>query len=210
MKSKMRYVLVMVWMLSALGGSGVVRAEDPQITSIKRNPEELQAAVVAGRKASFFCTNCHGDNGVSNLLDVPNLAGQNPDYVLVQTRKFGSGQRKDEFMQGLIKVLSEEQKVQIALFYATQQVPPGRQDDALVQKGKPLYAQLCSRCHGNFARGSEVIPRLAGQHTEYLEISLTRYKERTGERYDPLMASVVSVLNKDQIKALAAYLNTLP
>jgi cytochrome c553 len=192
------------------GAAGVASAEDARIRALRNDQAALRAAVEAGRKASFFCVNCHGDNGVSRMLDVPNLAGQNPDYVLEQTRKFGNGTRKDEFMQGLIKLLSEEQKLQIAVFYATQHVPPGRQDAALVKQGKQFYQQFCSRCHGNTARGNEIIPRLAGQHTEYLELSIGRYKKRTGERVDPLMFNAVVPLNSSQIKAIAAYLNTLP
>lgn len=210
MRSKMRFFLRVGLAFLTLGGTGLAYAEDPQITAFKRSPDVLRAAVVEGRKASFFCSNCHGDNGISRIPDVPNLAGQNPDYLLVQTRKFGDGQRKDEFMQGLIKVLSEEQKVQMSLFYATQQVQPGTQDPALATRGKALFTQFCVRCHGTYARGSEVIPRLAGQHTEYLVLSVTRYRNRTGERQDPLMFNAVSMLKDDQIKAIAAYLNTMP
>ncbi|MDR2678186.1 MAG: cytochrome c4, partial [Zoogloeaceae bacterium] len=129
MKSNWRHVLGEgLIVLCLAGASAVVHAEDARIRALTRNPAAHQAAIEGGKKASFFCVNCHGNNGISNLSDVPNLAGQNPDYVLVQTRKFGNGQRKDEFMQGLIKVLSEEQKVQIALFYAAQRVSPGKQD----------------------------------------------------------------------------------
>jgi cytochrome c553 len=183
---------------------------DARLAAIQKNPETLRVAQQAGKKAAFFCVNCHGESGVSRLSDVPNLAGQNADYLLEQTRKFGDGRRKDPFMQGLIKVLTEEEKIQISLFYAEQSVPPGRADPKLVAQGRPLYARLCSRCHGDQARGNEIIARLAGQHPEYLILSVTRYRDRTGERIDPLMFSVVSSLKDADIKAIAAYLYSLP
>jgi cytochrome c553 len=183
---------------------------DARLGAIQKNSDELRAAVQAGRKASFFCVNCHGDNGVSKLPEVPNLAGQNADYLLEQIRKFGDGRRKDEFMQGLIKVLTEEEKIQISLFYAVQRVKPNPQDTTLVAAGQKVYAQFCNRCHGDQARGSEVIPRLAGQHSEYVIQSVTRYRDKTGERVDPLMFSAVAPLRNEQIKAVAAYLSSLP
>ncbi|MDR3322665.1 MAG: c-type cytochrome [Zoogloeaceae bacterium] len=210
MKSDVRYLLGVLLAGLSVAVALPVHGADARLQAIRSTPESLRANVQAGKKASFFCVNCHGDSGVSKLPEVPNLAGQNADYVLEQTRKFGDGRRKDAFMQGLIKVLTEEEKVQISLFYAEQKVTPGAQEASLVASGKQVYLKLCNRCHGPAAHGSEVIPRLAGQHPEYLIESVTRYRDKTGQRVDPLMFSAVAPLNNAQIKAVAAYLNTLP
>lgn len=200
-----------VGMLLLLGlGASAQAASDAALQALLADPAARQAAEAAGKRAAFFCANCHGDNGVSKLPEVPNLAGQNPAYLLEQIRKFGNGQRRDEFMQGLIKVLKEEERLQIALFYASQRPTPGKQDAALVTAGKQVYEKLCARCHGEQAKGNETIPRLAGQHPEYLATSVTRYRDKTGERLDPLMSSAVAPLKNADIKAVAAYLNTLP
>ncbi len=191
-------------------GLSVQAAPGDTLRAVLADPAARQAAEAAGRKAAFFCANCHGENGVSKLPEVPNLAGQNPAYLLEQIRKFGTGQRRDEFMQGLIKVLKEEEQVQIAVFYAGQIPAPGRQEASQVAAGKQVYDKLCARCHGEQARGNEAIPRLAGQHVEYLVTSVTRYRDRTGERLDPAMSSAVAPLKNADIKAVAAYLNTLP
>jgi cytochrome c553 len=203
-----RCILLASILLAGLSFSA--HGADSRLGAIQKNPDDLRAAVQAGRKASFFCVNCHGENGVSKLPEVPNLAGQNADYLLEQTRKFGDGRRKDEFMQGLIKVLTEDEKIQISLFYAVQQVKPGQPDATLAATGRQVYIKFCNRCHGEQARGSEVIPRLAGQHPEYVIQSVTRYRDKTGERVDPLMFSAVAPLNNAQIKAVAAYLSGLP
>ncbi|MDR1849316.1 MAG: cytochrome c4 [Zoogloeaceae bacterium] len=205
-----RALLLAVLCLAAFWSSARVHAGDARLKEISSDPSALRSAQAAGRKASSFCVNCHGANGVSKLLDVPNLAGQNPDYLLEQTRKFGKGERKDPFMQGLIKALQEEEKIQISLFYASQNPQPGTPDPAKVAQGKVVFLKYCHRCHGERARGDELIPRLAGQHEEYIVVAVTRYRDRTGERQDPQMSSAVAPLKNNEIKLVAAYLNSLP
>lgn len=157
------------WLLAAglLVISGVASAQTPlsdRLKSIQSDPAALKSALDAGRKASSFCANCHGEEGVSKSVEIPNLAGQNPAFLLEQIRKFASGERKDAFMQGLIKILKDEERLQIALYYAGMSVPPSRADAAQAAKGKELFGKLCVRCHGDQARGNAEIPRIAGKN----------------------------------------------
>ena len=181
-----------------------------RMKSVQADTAALPAAVEAGKKAAFFCANCHGDAGSSKLPEVPNLAGQNPEYLLEQMRKFVSGERKDAFMQGLIKVLKEEERVNIALFYANTPVIAGRADAGQVKQGQQMFEKLCVRCHGDKAHGDKMIPRLAGQQVTYLEQSVRRYRDKTGERLDPLMVIATATLKNEDIKAIANYLTQLP
>ena len=181
-----------------------------RMKSVQADTAALPAAVEAGKKAAFFCANCHGDAGSSKLPEVPNLAGQNPEYLLEQMRKFVSGERKDAFMQGLIKVLKEEERVNIALFYANTPVVAGRADAGQVKQGQQMFEKLCVRCHGDKAHGDKMIPRLAGQQVTYLEQSVRRYRDKTGERLDPLMVIATATLKNEDIKAIANYLTQLP
>ena len=181
-----------------------------KLKAVQADPAAMKAAVEAGRKASFFCANCHGEEGISKTPDVPNLAGQNAAYLLEQIRKFGAGERKDPFMQGLIKVLKDDERLQISAFYASAKVPPSRADAALAQRGKALFDKLCVRCHGEQARGGELFPRLAGQKVPYLQTSITRYRDGTGIRNNQLMSIATSTLKNDDIVAIANYLTQLP
>ncbi|MDD2663799.1 MAG: c-type cytochrome [Dechloromonas sp.] len=181
-----------------------------KLKAVQADPAAMKAAVEAGRKASFFCANCHGEEGISKTPDVPNLAGQNAAYLLEQIRKFGAGERKDAFMQGLIKVLKDDERLQISAFYASAKVPPSRADAALAQRGKALFDKLCVRCHGEQARGGELFPRLAGQKVPYLQTSITRYRDGTGIRNNQLMSIATSTLKNDDIVAIANYLTQLP
>ena len=192
--------------------SGLAQAQAPieRLKAIQSDPAALRSAVDSGKKVTFFCANCHGEDGVSKTPEVPNLAGQNPAYLLEQIRKFGSGERKDAFMQGLIKVLKDEERIQAAAYYASMPVPPGKADATQVPKGKELFTKLCVRCHGEQARGNETYPRLAGQKFPYLQTTITRYRDQTGIRNNQLMAIATSTLKNDDITAIAHYLTQLP
>ena len=203
------------WFLAALAVAfcGVASAQTPQqdrLKAVQADPAALKQAIEAGQKAAFFCVNCHGDSGISKIPEVPNLAGQNPAYLLEQIRKFGSGERKDQFMQGLIKVLKDEERVQIALYFGSQAVLPGKADPAQAARGKEQFTKLCVRCHGDAARGDTTIPRLAGQQIPYLVTSITRYRDNTGVRNNQLMSIATSSLKNEDIKAIANYLTQLP
>jgi len=204
-----------VFFLAGLLLSSSIFAQTPsalqeRLKAIAADPVALRAAIDAGKKVTFFCANCHGEDGISKTPDVPNLAGQNPAYLLEQIRKFGAGERKDQFMQGLIKVLKDEERLQAAAFYASMPVPPSRADAGKVVQGKELFAKLCVRCHGEQARGNELFPRLAGQKVPYLQTSITRYRDGTGIRNNQLMSIATSTLKNDDIVAIANYLTQVP
>ncbi len=206
----MRRLIALAGLLLATGAVMAQTSLQERIKAIQADPAALQAAVEAGRKASFFCANCHGEKGISKAVEVPNLAGQNPAYLLEQIRKFGSGERKDAFMQGLIKVLKDEERVQIALFYAQSPVPPSKADSGQLARGKLLFEKMCARCHGEQAHGNEMFPRLAGQRQSYLQTSITRYRDGTGIRNNQLMAIATSTLKNEDIVALSHFLTQLP
>jgi len=165
----------------------------------------------AGKRAAFFCENCHGATGNSPLSHVPNLAGQNPVYLLTQIDKFGDGRRKDQFMSGLVKVLKPDDRFNMAVFYANQPVDPTPVTNAkLFQTGKSHYQRACRGCHGADGKGTKEVARLAGQRGEYLTNALRGYRAATGQRADPRMTSVAKKLDDNQISALVAYLASMP
>jgi cytochrome c553 len=65
-------------------------------------------------------------------------------------------------------------------------------------------AQVCVACHGTDGNGvSPDFPKIAGQYPDYLVQALSAYK--AGTRSNPIMASQVQALSKQNIKDLAAY-----
>ncbi len=206
----MRAILLAAALSLPCGASLAQSSLQDRVKTIQADPAALKVAVEAGKKAGFFCANCHGDEGISKTPDVPNLAGQNPGYLIEQIRKFSSGERKDPFMQGLIKVLKDEDRVNVALYYASVHVPPSSADAAQAVHGQALFSKLCVRCHGDQARGNELYPRLAGQKLPYLQSSITRYRDVTGIRNNQLMSIATATLKNEDITALANYLTQLP
>lgn len=203
---------VVLGCLLAIMGSGLraQTAGGERMKALQADAAKYQAAVESGRSIAAFCANCHGDSGVSKMPEVPNLAGQNPAYLLEQIRKFGSGERKDQFMQGLIKAMKDEERLQVAAYFASMSVPAGKAEAAAVTRGKEFYTKLCARCHGDKAHGNETIPRLAGQQAEYLKKSVARYRDNSGERIYPLMQIATAGLKNEDIAAVAAYLSAQP
>jgi cytochrome c553 len=163
-----------------------------------------------GRKVAEFCANCHGPRGQSIKPEVPNLAGQNTIYVVAQLVKFTEHKRRQFFMEGLMKALTPDEKIAVAIYYTNQEpksVPVA--DAALAARGKALYEKGCYKCHGENGYGNEKNARLAGQGPEYLAANITRYTETGGPRVDEKMAKAVKILKEEDIKALVAYIGSM-
>jgi len=182
------------------------------LSALAADPSSVAAPapLKSGQEGAQFCRHCHGEAGISVHPDIPNLAGQNAAYLLDQMNKFAAGQRKSEFMEGLIKALKPEERANIALYFSQQKVrPQPARNSAQTEAGGKLYAKLCVYCHGANAYGSDNIPRLASQQTVYLQLSLKRYRSGSGERIDPRMQSYTRNLKDQDIDNLAAYLASL-
>jgi cytochrome c553 len=186
--------------------AGAQTLED-RMNRILADPTATAASTAAAKKVTFFCDNCHGSDGNSVIGEAPNLAQQDPAYLLNQIDKFARGQRRSKFMQGLMKVLSEDDRINSAIYYAGKKVKPA--SSTLSAPGQALYFQRCASCHGAKGYGAEDVPRLAGQQIPYLVESLTRYRDRTGERLDALMSSSTAGLKNADISALSLFLSSL-
>ncbi|MCX7266565.1 MAG: c-type cytochrome [Limnohabitans sp.] len=71
-------------------------------------------------------------------------------------------------------------------------------------RAKKIVSGVCFVCHG--AQGessSEVFPRLAGQHAEYIAKQLDNFK--SGKRKSTAMADMVAKLTPDEMRALGRY-----
>lgn len=182
-----------------------------RLKEAQSNPRQWEGMYKAGKKVAAFCANCHGDGGNSVKPDVPNLAGQNPYYLLAQLREFSTTQRKsNEFKKRLVNVMSADEKVSMVVFYAGQEVAHKPSSDAaLVKKGGEVYARRCADCHERDGRGTREYSRIAGQQTGYLAMSLKGYRDGTGPRLDRQMVDEVKALNDADIAALVAYVSSM-
>lgn len=177
------------------------------------SPHALKAQDVdAGRKKAEACVACHGPNGNSAVPQFPILAGQTARYVYLQLKDFREGRRKEPAMEPIVKDLTREDMFDLAAFFAAQrQRPPEfKVDEARAARGKAKADEvLCTMCHLGGFRGQNEIPRVSGQHFEYIVKQLRDFKtyRRTNDAGN--MASVSKTLSDEDIIDLAHYLTSL-
>ena len=71
-------------------------------------------------------------------------------------------------------------------------------------RAKKIVSGSCFLCHGeNGESSSEIFPKLAGQHAEYIAKQLDNFK--TGKRKSTAMADMSSRLSADEMLALGRY-----
>lgn len=181
-----------------------------RLADVQNDPRQVEAMYKSGGKVAAFCANCHGAGGNSHNPEIPNLAGQNPAYLLEQMRQFADGTRRNEFMQGMIKALSIDEKVGMVIFYSKQAVSHKQSANAaLVSAGQSYYGKTCVQCHGAEGRGKENIPRIAGQQLNYLNGTLTNYRNGTNLRKNPMMAASTRQMTDADIAAASAYVSSM-
>ena len=179
------------------------------LVKTRASPDLTVAALQHGSKVATFCANCHGDKGNSLHADTPNLAAQNPTFLLNQMMKFAYGARRHEFMEGLIRAMTPEELVGTALYYTRQVVTTTTDaNPAQVARGKTVYDRACVGCHTANGHGNEYFARLAGQQERYVLFALKRYRE-AARRHDPLMTSTTHVMTDSDMQAVAAYIATM-
>lgn len=177
-----------------------------------------QQIAVGQALAAERCAVCHGEHGQSVAPDFPRLAGQNAAYVMKQFKDFASGARTSPTMGDKAKQLSEEEMFAIGLFYQSMQ-PSLTQavDQKLAQVGEFVYERgnahtsmpACVICHGTAARGTAELPRLAGQHPDYIVRQMKAFKDRSRNNDNAIMHLVANRITDMELQAVAAYLGGL-
>jgi cytochrome c553 len=173
--------------------------------------------------AQQVCSNCHGIAGTSVSPNFPNLAAQTPAYIVGQLKEFKSHGRADppgfEYMWGLSRSLTDEQIDGLAAYFSSQTPAhrPVEADPSRAAAGKAIFTgglpakkvPACASCHGDAGQGNGAFPRLASQHVDYIVKQLIVF-QRTQERpKGAVMTTIVHDLSADDIRNVAAYLQTL-
>ncbi len=168
--------------------------------------------VEAGRRKAEACLACHGPNGNSAVPQFPILAGQTARYLYLQLKDFKEGRRKEPAMEPFIANLTREDMFDLAAFFASQRLRAVefKVDDKRAARGKAKADEtLCTMCHLGGFKGQNEIPRVAGQHYEYIVKQLNDFKayRRTNDAGN--MASVAKTLSNQDIEDLGHYLTSL-
>jgi cytochrome c553 len=161
---------------------------------------------------------------------VPVIAGQQQSYIEGQLKAYRAQSRRDPeahaYMEGIryysvdqinrgdvsdsAGLLNDEMMTGLSSYFSSQAPMPGKPGDPkLVATGKQLYEKgspargipACAGCHGVNAEGFATVPRLAGQHAQYLVSQMQMLRV-------PVMHDVVRTLSGNEMAAVATYLQS--
>ena len=194
--------------------------------------QEVKGDAGAGAKKIAMCIGCHGLPGYQSsfpvVYKVPRIAGQNAKYIVAALNGYKTGDRKHPSMRGIAGSMSDQDMADVAAYYEnlgkesnapkmpeTPEAPPPALKDKIA---------ACVACHGkNFNNTTDPAnPRLAGQHADYLLVSLKGYmtdnNPRVGRTSATMRGMVVQeaqgkktpTFTNDELKLLSEYLAGLP
>ncbi len=175
-------------------------------------PAAAAQDTTAGRTKAVVCAACHGAGGNSAQPLIPALAGQTARYIYVELKDFKEGRRIDSLMSPIAKNLAKEDMVDLAAYFAAQTLRPldFKADPARVALGQQKVAEtLCTMCHLGGMMGQNEIPRVAGQHYDYIVKQLKAFKEGRRTNDAGNMSSVAKTLSDEDIINLGHYLANL-
>jgi cytochrome c553 len=189
-------------------------------TSVRAQDVSPEVRKQANQLARTTCSACHGPNGVSISPTFPNLAAQTAPYLEQQLIAFRDQTRADPdaqaYMWGMASQLSNETIKGLAQLFSGQLPSQGHATDPkLMARGQLIFQQgvpekaipACATCHGERAQGNGPIPRLAGQHAGYLLKQMLVIQSVL--RLAPVMHGVIQNLPRDQMEAIADYLESI-
>lgn len=216
MSSIDRHMTQLVRVIAAVAALAFMLAEPAA-----RAQEQAAVTEQAEDMAIGVCGTCHGPDGNSTNPMFPRLAGQHAGYLVRQLKSFKEETRGDPYaiayMWGMASGLSDDTVDALAQYYARQTTGPGKgHDPATIARGRDIFQHgiptegvpACAACHGPDALGSDMFPRLAGQHAEYILKQLGSFQNNM--RKIAVMHGVAQNLRTPEMQAVADYLESLP
>ena len=174
------------------------------------------AAPSYAQRFAGLCATCHGANGRNDQPLTPVLAGQPSLYAVTQLFLFREGRRGNPDMTAVGKTLTDDDLRGFSDFIATlppvPAPPPATPPDPVrMAKGRALAEQhKCVFCHGAALDGGQQVPRIAGQHEDYLRTTLRGFQSGARPGYTQAMTSAVSQIPVADLDVLAYYAARFP
>lgn len=221
------------------GGISAAAAQSSQTVEkpIDRDPSTIAETIAKANTGNveegkrlhnyLYCSSCHGETGASPSRNWPSLTGQKADYTVKSLLDYRDNLRRDNYrkadlMHRVAKILTDEQIIHLAAYYASQPLPhqPVGVNKKLAKAGEILATtgdmnrgvMACAACHG--AQGEAGVtpdtPALAGQTPEYFIQAMTMYRDdMRASDMGGMMRMVAKPLTDAEIKALAHYYASL-
>ena len=156
-----------------------------------------------------MCVACHGVQGRSAVAMFPILAGQSARYMNLQLRDYQAGRRSNALMSPMAMGLTRDEMRELSDYFSKQK--PGVQnfvadaDKARLGKAK-AEETLCTMCHAGAFAGMNEVPKVSGQHFDYIVKQLTDFKAHARTNDGGNMTSVSGTLSEQDIQNLAHYI----
>jgi len=177
-----------------------------------------------------MCVGCHGIIGYQasfpEIHKVPMIAGQSATYITAALTAYKGGDRKHPTMRAIADTLTEQDIADLAAYYSQLGLKDGGAPPATLAKATPANVEAlitrnadnsCTKCHGaNFNTPNDgTVPKLAGQHADYLFVALKSYRVKNNPhlgRSNAVMGQQVEEkkFTTAELKTLATYISSLP
>src|ERR1700712_4277840 len=142
----MRVALIWALSVAIIAGSSVGHAAD----------------IAAGKAKAELCIGCHGENGISQMENIPSLAAQPDQFIQWQLVYFRAGTRKNEQMQPIVEQLNNEDIRNLGAYFASLPPPKAATPDdnpELSKKGAQAAAgRGWASCHTDSNAGTKAAP----------------------------------------------------
>jgi len=180
------------------------------IASTASAQDSVKGDVEAGKTKAYTCTGCHGIPGYKNIYPhyhVPQIGGQNYDYLVVALNGYKEGTRAHPTMEAQAGSFSAQDIADIAAYLSSLKaegnpIDTGSVGDAEAGKAASVVCQACHGVDGN-GIGDPQYPLLARQYADYIVKALKDYK--SGARDNAIMKGFASTLSDADMANLAAY-----
>ena len=207
-------------LLALLAVSATVSAAEAPKAAVKADANKGATLYADGDAARGLpaCVSCHGAAGNSTIAVNPKLAGQHENYIYKQLVDFTTPQRNQPVMTTYAKMLSDEDKKNVAAYLGAQLAKPGAaKNKDTIELGKKIYrggiaskqVAACASCHGAAGNGIPVqYPRIAGQHQDYTvaQLAMFRSTKADARKNSAEMHAIAARMSDDEIAAVADYI----
>ena len=171
----------------------------------------------AGKTKAAVCAACHAADGNSINPEWPKLAGQHEAYIIKQLQNYKNKERENVLMSPQAAILSDQDMLDLAAYFSSQEAKPGAADMTKVELGEKIYrggniatgVAACAACHGPAGAGNPAakFPSLQGQHATYTKLQLNMF--RNGSRANDagkMMRNIASKMSDVEIEAVSEYI----
>jgi len=160
--------------------------------------------LATGEKIKQACTLCHSDAGIKKDPRIPNLNGQDHQYLIDATLAYGNGKRLNEDMKSIAKTIKAQDAsnlINVTGYYAAQKA---NKPQSATPQPTMKAIEKCHNCHGEKGEISTAsVPRLAGQSEAYLVLAMKVYQDMRRKSKD--MNETHAELSLLEMKGIAAY-----